>query len=67
MLLLRAGRPDCCRTLRGRLSAAARGVWPLAAGIVLRQGLKLLLCAALGVTGESGTAAPASSGCAAAA
>ena len=57
MLLLRAGRLDCCRTLRGRLSAAARGVWPLAAGIVLRQGLKLLLCAALGVTGESGTAA----------
>lgn len=34
-----------------------RGLWPLAAGLVLRAGLSRALCLALGVTGSDGAAA----------
>jgi len=33
-----------------------RGLWPLAAALVLRKGLAALLCAANGVSGQDGTA-----------
>lgn len=45
------------RSLRRGVGALLRGLWPLAAGLVLRSGAAAALCAAMGVTGENGSAA----------
>lgn len=42
--------------LRAAVGRLARGLWPLAAGLVLRAGVSAALRAALGVTGSDGTA-----------
>lgn len=44
------------RTPGQLLAAMARGLWPLAAALVLRAGVSAALCALLGVSGEDGTA-----------
>ena len=45
------------RTLGQTLGALVRGLWPLLAALVLRAGITAALCAAMGVSGENGTAA----------
>lgn len=44
------------RTPGQLLAAMVRGLWPLAAALVLRAGVSAALCALLGVSGEDGTA-----------
>lgn len=44
------------RSLRRGFSALLRGLWPLAAGLVLRSGAAAAICAVMGVTGENGSA-----------
>lgn len=44
------------RSLRAGLGMALRGLWPLAAGLVLRSGAAAVLRALMGVSGENGSA-----------
>lgn len=56
LLLDAAARDPYTRSAGQALCAAVRGLWPLAAGLVVRKGLTAALCAVCGVTGENGTA-----------
>lgn len=44
------------QSLRRGFGALLRGMWPLAAGLVLRSGAAAVLCALTGVSGENGSA-----------
>lgn len=44
------------RNLRHGCGMALRGLWPLAAALVLRSGVAAALCALMGVSGENGSA-----------
>lgn len=60
MLLLftcAAFAPKASRRWHWWLLPLGRGLWPLAAGLLLRAGLSKALCLALGVTGTDGAAA----------
>ena len=56
LLLDAAALPPRSRSLCRSAAALVRGLWPLAAGLVLRRLFTALLCAAAGVTGGNGTA-----------
>lgn len=56
-LLLDAGAAEPhSRKAAGICGSVLRGIWPLAAALVLRKALAAVLCAANGVSGQDGTA-----------
>lgn len=56
LLLDAAAAEPRSRKAGKRWGSILRGLWPLAAALVLRKGLAALLCAANGVSGQDGTA-----------